>query len=199
MPKIVDHDKRRAELCAVAAKLIARGGLDAATTRQIAQASGYSKGVVEHYFENKGELISGALDWADQHYQQRAARKTADLQGLAALKARLLATVPLTTAMQDEWKIRLQVWSMAAIDPLMRKRQAQRHLAAVQQFAADIVMAAEIGELMSGDAAEMHARRIVLAASGLSTAALHNPRAYSRAVLEREVQYIIARLRADAL
>jgi hypothetical protein len=115
------------------------------------------------------------------------------------LKARLLATVPLTPAVRDEWKIRLQVWSMAAIDADMRKRQAARHEAAVEQFAGDIATAAELGELMSGEAAEIHARRVVLAASGLSTAALHNPKQYSRKVLEHEVQYVIARLRSDAL
>ena len=52
MPKIVDHEARRREISAAAAALIAKGGLEAVTFREIAQASGYSKGVVEHYFEN---------------------------------------------------------------------------------------------------------------------------------------------------
>lgn len=199
MPKIVDHKARRKELCEVAAGLIATRGLEAATTREIARASGYSKGVVEHYFDSKAELISAALDWANDNYQRRAQRRTKGLAGLAALRARLQATVPLTAAVRDEWKIRMLVWSMASIDKDLKKQQALRHKSAVEQFAADIEAAAELGEIMSANAALMHARRVVLSASGLSCAALHNQRVYNKAMLENEIRYIIARLRSDAI
>jgi len=76
MPKIVDPIARRNEISAIAAKLIAQGGLEAATIREIAHSSGYSKGVIEHYFENKEEIISGALAWANACFQQRVAKLT---------------------------------------------------------------------------------------------------------------------------
>lgn len=50
MPKIVDHDQRRRELAEAAWKVITEVGIDGATTREIARASGYSTGVLAHYF-----------------------------------------------------------------------------------------------------------------------------------------------------
>lgn len=70
MPKIVDHEARCRDICAAAARVIAQGGLEAATIRDIAAASGYSKGVVGHYFDGKAELISGALDWSNRRDAQ---------------------------------------------------------------------------------------------------------------------------------
>ena len=93
MPKIVDHEKRRAEIAETAANLIARGGLESATVREIANASGYSKGIVEHYFDGKSELISAALAWANEQYFERADVATKGKRGLAALRARLVVHV----------------------------------------------------------------------------------------------------------
>ena len=133
MPKIVDHEARRFELSAVAASLIAQGGLEAATIREIAQTSGHSKGVVEHYFENKEELISGALAWANHCYEQRVEKATAGMSGIRALRRRIEATLPLNKNTRDEWKVRLVFWSMAAVQPELRRQQERRFLKAVAQ------------------------------------------------------------------
>lgn len=58
MPKIIDHDERRARLAAAALNVIRRGGVDAATIRGIAAEAGWSRGVVEHYFGSRDELLS---------------------------------------------------------------------------------------------------------------------------------------------
>lgn len=61
MPKIVDHDQRRQELAGAAVRIIARGGLEAATTRAVADEAGWSTGVLKHYFDGKDELLRHAL------------------------------------------------------------------------------------------------------------------------------------------
>ena len=58
MPKIVDHEARRSAISTAAAGLIAARGMEAATIREIARVSGYSKGVVEHYFVDKEEAVA---------------------------------------------------------------------------------------------------------------------------------------------
>ena len=64
MPKVVDHDERRAELSDVVLDLIAREGIKAVTTRSVAELSGWSTGVINHYFKNHHGLLVGALQRA---------------------------------------------------------------------------------------------------------------------------------------
>ncbi|MCX2979665.1 TetR family transcriptional regulator [Halieaceae bacterium IMCC14734] len=198
MPKIVDHSERRAELSAVAAQVIAARGLEAATIREIAQASGYSKGVVEHYFDDKEQLISAALDSANHRYEVRATKATAGLQGLAALRQRILATLPMTSAERDEWKVRLVFWSLAAIQPQLRQRQRRRFGRAIMSFEQDIKVAVQAGELSVGSDTQVQARRIVNMTTGISAAALHNPGFYSRALLTAEADYLITQIKRES-
>lgn len=198
MPKIVDHSERRAELSAIAAQVIAARGLEAATIREIAQASGYSKGVVEHYFDDKEQLIAAALDSANQRYQLRVARATQGLQGLAALRQRILATLPVTKAERDEWKVRLVFWSLAAIQPQLRQRQRRRFSRAIASFEQDIQAAVQARELCSGGDTGEQARRIVNMTTGISAAALHNVGFYNRSLLTREADYLIDQIKAES-
>ena len=71
MPKIVDHDQRREFIARVSAEIIAEQGLDQATIREIAQRTGFSKGVIEHYFDDKDHIIDMAIDWINERFVQR--------------------------------------------------------------------------------------------------------------------------------
>ncbi|MBJ8338622.1 TetR family transcriptional regulator C-terminal domain-containing protein [Antrihabitans sp. YC3-6] len=69
MPKIVDHDERRLALADAVLALIARDGIGAVTTRAVAEESGWSTGVLNHYFNSRHDLLLAAL------------RRAADTQG----------------------------------------------------------------------------------------------------------------------
>jgi AcrR family transcriptional regulator len=196
MPKIVDHAARRAELSGIAAGLIAGGGLEAATIRKIARASGYSKGVVEHYFEDKQELISAALAHTNLCFERRVTELTLGLQGLSALRRRIEATLPMRRELRDEWRVRLVFWSMAAIDPALRRQQAQRFRKAVRFYEQDIVAAIEAGELAEQDDSTDRARHLVNMTTGISIAALHNETLYTRSYLSIEIDYLIDALKS---
>ena len=195
MPKVVDHSARRSEISAVAAKLIARGGLEAATIREIAANSGYSKGIVEHYFDNKEELISGALDWANHSYMARAEKATQGHRGLAAIRARLEVTLPLTDAIRNEWKVRLVFWSMAAIQPLLRRRQAARLNSTIAYFEQDIDNAKALHEIDPATVSAELAKQILFFVSGISCTALHNPAVYNKNALLAEIEQLLQRIR----
>ena len=57
MPKIVDHEARRAELAAAVWRLASREGLGAVTMRGVAAEAGWSTGALGHYFADKEELL----------------------------------------------------------------------------------------------------------------------------------------------
>ena len=56
MPRLVDHDQRRAELGAAAIRVILREGLAGVTVRGVAAEAGWSTGSLRHYFRNQHEL-----------------------------------------------------------------------------------------------------------------------------------------------
>ena len=197
MPKLVDHAERRAQISTVAARLIATGGLEAATIREIAAASGVSKGIVEHYFENKEELISGAFDSTIHSYQTRAKKATRGISGMAALRARLEVSLPMNAALRREWKVRLVFWSMAAIHRPLQRQQASRSKAAITLLERDIQTAVEQGEIQILTKPADHARRILFFVSGMSCAALHNPRLYSNSFMLDEIDRLLMRLSSE--
>ncbi|MBY4213367.1 TetR/AcrR family transcriptional regulator [Rhodococcus fascians] len=69
MPKIVDHERRRAELADAVLRVIARSGISAVTNKAVAEDAGWSTGVLGHYFGNQHDLLVAAL------------RRAAELQG----------------------------------------------------------------------------------------------------------------------
>ncbi len=194
MPKIVDHGQRRTEIAGVAAKLIATGGLEAATIRAIASASGFSKGVVEHYFENKQQIVQAALMWINTQYNERITSTTGNQRGLAALRTRIIATLPITREIRDEWKVRLVFYSLAAIEPGLRREQASRWRAAVAVFRADIDQAIAMGEAVKTLDSDARARQLLQATIGISTAALHDSSFYTAEQLTAEADRLVENL-----
>lgn len=57
MPKLVDHEERRAAIADAALELCARSGPEAVTIGRVADAAGISKGLVQHYVRSKAELL----------------------------------------------------------------------------------------------------------------------------------------------
>lgn len=198
MPKIVDHEARRKEISEVAAKLIASGGLEAATFREVARSSGYSKGVIEHYFDNKDALIGGALDWANYNYVQRVSASTKNLAGLAALRKRMEAILPLNKTVRDEWKVRMVFWSEAAINSGMRSGQAKRFELAVQMYGADLDHAAALGEIPPNSNSAELAERLFMGVIGACTFSLYNASRYGETFLLAEIEHLIAALSEPA-
>ncbi|AYF74426.1 TetR/AcrR family transcriptional regulator [Nocardia yunnanensis] len=57
MPRLVDHEQRRREITAAARKVIAAGGLDAATFQAVAAEAGISVRLIQYYFGTKRDLM----------------------------------------------------------------------------------------------------------------------------------------------
>ena len=102
MPKLVDHEHRRTEIAAAAARLIAERGIDAVTMVAIGEAAGVTTGAVTHYFSSKDEIILAALRWADDAMQtrtERASQKSGDVLSV------ILEALPTDKASRIEWLV----------------------------------------------------------------------------------------------
>lgn len=137
MPRIVDHDLRRSELAEVAARLIARGGVEAATVRAVALEAGYSTKVVSHYFADKQALM--LLTYRHAVLKSQALTEASQPPGAANAAAFLHALLPTTEAVRQNWLVWLAFWAMAVTDEPLAAEQRAKVRDVVQRLAAVLV------------------------------------------------------------
>jgi AcrR family transcriptional regulator len=95
MPKIVDHDERRAQIASAVLRVIARDGVRGADLRSVAKEANCSTGVIAHYVGDKQAMLLGALREAMNHVARSMADVAAEQSGMARLIAMLEAGMPL--------------------------------------------------------------------------------------------------------
>ncbi|MFI9592429.1 TetR/AcrR family transcriptional regulator [Nonomuraea sp. NPDC052265] len=194
MPKIVDHDERRAEVLSAARRVIVRDGIDAATTRAIAKEAGYSNGVLAHYFADKDEILLSALSQSHQRIRARLTRKVEGVTGLAALRELMLDNLPLDAERTQESRLEVSFWSRSL---------ASERLAEVQRAEADELRAAvrellgqarAAGELRTDGNLDDLAEHLLALVDGLSLHLLLYPGRLTRVDLERLMLQALDRL-----
>ncbi len=112
--------KRREQLIAAAARVIARSGYDAATVRDVAREAGVSTGVIAYYFEGKDDLFAHVLRSASRAFR---ARLESSQDSAKTPRERLLAMAEAATP-ADEEAVRahalwIDFWARAARDPAL--------------------------------------------------------------------------------
>jgi len=125
MPKKVDHDARREELVLAAWRVIAARGIDEVTIREIARESGYSSGVLAHYFENKDDLLAHALRLSHTRIQKRYDAEVQAPLAADALKGILLDNLPLDEQRELETRIEMSFWARALRNEALHEIQEQ--------------------------------------------------------------------------
>ncbi|MGV9371402.1 MULTISPECIES: TetR/AcrR family transcriptional regulator [Micromonospora] len=124
MPKIVDHDARRAELARAMWRVVYRDGVGAATVRSIAAEAGWSPSALRHYFATQTELLVFAME----HVQAEAAERIAadDRTGSPREVAQriLEQLLPLDRQRVREAEVWLLLAARAQTDPAARTRMA---------------------------------------------------------------------------
>ncbi len=121
MPKIVDPAHRREQIARLTVQVMHDDGPEAATVRRIAQAGGFSIGVLTHYFRDKDELVSFAFQWlAQQSFAELDAAVAAAPPGLPRLHAALDFMVPAPDA-QTFIAVWLGLWGRATRNPALAR------------------------------------------------------------------------------
>src|SRR6201995_48827 len=125
MPKKVDHDARREELVLAAWRVIAAQGIDEVTIREIARESGYSSGVLAHYFENKDDLLAHALQLSHTRIQKRYDAELDAPRPEDQLKGILLDNLPLDEQRELETRIEMSFWARALRNEALHEIQEE--------------------------------------------------------------------------
>ncbi|MDV3125205.1 TetR/AcrR family transcriptional regulator [Mycobacterium sp. 21AC1] len=145
MPKIVDHDKRRADLADAVLRVIStRGDTAAVTNKDVAKEAGCSTGLLAHYFSNQHELLIAALRRA-AHLQGKVLKKLdsepADTE-LERLQRVLESILPLDAERVALNRIFLYFYAEAVADDVTR-REVAGYLANWRRTVRGMVVAAQ--------------------------------------------------------
>ena len=122
MPKIVDHEKRREQLAEAVWRVILRRGIAETTTREIAAETGWSTGVLAHYFKNKNEMLLYAIRLTLRRLRRHLKATIKDLSApLDALQVLACSILPLDAELRAEGQLWVNFWGLAVTNPSMAK------------------------------------------------------------------------------
>jgi AcrR family transcriptional regulator len=120
VPKIIDHDQRRSDIVDVTWDLIVRGGIEAATMREIAAAAGFANGALKLYFPSKEDIIAAtyerALDMMRQYVELDG------LRGLTALRELCVSSMPIDPERITAGRVLLIFWQMSLANRTMHDK-----------------------------------------------------------------------------
>lgn len=175
MPKEVDHAERREELLEAVWRVIVRDGIEGTTIRGIAKETGWSTGVLSHYFADKDEIIASALRLA---YERIATRWDAKLEGLSgtdALYELVVDNLPLDDERKLETQLLMNYWSMMTRGHELTARPRRRGPLLIDLLTRLVREGQKAGEIRRDEKPEDVAERLLALIDGLSLHALLDP------------------------
>jgi len=196
VPKIVDHGEQRRAIAARAAEWIACNGLETLSLRNVATAHGCSKGMVQHYFSDKEELLFGALLHVTEAYESRAELATRNVTGLDRLDRRFCSILPLNESLRGEWVVRLSFYARAAQVPRMQNYIKQHVQGAVRNGVAELRDSQRAGEVRADINTNRAYRGILATVAGIAVAEVASPHSISHTTQRRMLRDALKLLKA---
>ena len=175
MPKLVDHDVRRKELLDAVWRIIARAGIAAATTREIAREAGVSNGVLSHYFPDKDSLLTAALRSSYDQFYERTRERTHGLVGLDALRVVVLEALPVDHERVLEAQIGVTFWGLALGNEALIQVQQSEWERFWDLLSDRVAEARTLGELPASADLDGITHELVVLVEGLSAEAVLYP------------------------
>jgi AcrR family transcriptional regulator len=175
MPKEVDHDERREELLEAVWRVIVRDGIEGTTIRAIAKETGWSTGVLSHYFADKDEIIASALRLAYERIASRWDEKLDGLTGVSALYELVVDNLPLDDERKLETQLLMNYWSMMIRGHDLTARPRRRGPLLIDLLTRFVREGQEAGEIRLDEAPEDIAERLLGLIDGFSLHGLLNP------------------------
>ncbi|GAA5145963.1 TetR/AcrR family transcriptional regulator [Nocardioides marinquilinus] len=124
MPRLIDHDQRRAELAEACWRVIAERGVGAVSVRTVAAEAGVSVGSLRHVLPTKGGLLAAAMRLCLERATARFAAHSPDLRTRADAINWLTEMLPLDAERRLEMTIHLALAAEAAGHPELASLRA---------------------------------------------------------------------------
>ncbi|WP_223694991.1 TetR/AcrR family transcriptional regulator [Leifsonia poae] len=194
MPKVIDHDQRRSDIIDVTWGLIVKGGLEAATMREIATEAGFANGALKHYFPGKDEIIQGTYERALGMMGEHVAAAVGDKKGLEALRAVILATAPLEPDAVTAGRVLLTFWERAVSNEELHSAYLAHLDSWREGLATYIADGRAAGDIVTATPDEQLVDEIVLMNVGSTIMSLIAPQRSTPTLLRAQLEDFLTRL-----
>lgn len=195
MPKIVDHEERRAHIVQSVMNIIGRDGFDHATMRSIANEAGYAHGAISRYFPDKQSLLTAAFLHVFAESHERTLERAGNTRGLAALREFAKALLPYGGLATTQERVVLTFWSRAAQDRELEKIQYTNLRKRRDLIRRILNEAIEDGELSSDADIEEATNRVSAYVAGWQMLGVFVPEATTMESLDSSVEAFVSSLR----
>jgi AcrR family transcriptional regulator len=186
--------KRRPQILAASASVIARRGITALRLADVADEAGVSVGTVQHYFGTRERLLMETFRYETNRAVKRWLRAA---DGGATPWQRMLALVDIVldeATFRERWTRWLQFWAVYARDPRRRRAMGEIYEQWREPFRAVIGEGVASGEFRPAWPLEDAVDRVVALLDGLALQVLLDAPGAS---LERTRELLVASLAAD--
>jgi AcrR family transcriptional regulator len=175
MPKLVDHEQRRAQLAEAVWTVIRRDGLEHASVRNVAREAGLSMGSLRHDFATQSELLCFAMQLVGDRARDRvrALEPAGDARQLA--EQLLHQLVPLDDERRAESEVWLAFTGRALVDPQQRAIHQQIHDQLNGACTTAITLLVDAGLAADGLDVALEASRLHALLDGLALHAVMRP------------------------
>lgn len=199
MPKVVDHNARRAQIADAVQRIIERSGLNSVTVARTAAEAGISPGLVQHYFHSKDEMLLFTISQIRERVQARVQHwigegEAAERTIAMVVKSGLLELIPLDALRRTEYTVLLAFSGHATAMPgvgiarrdwLAQVRREIAHAIRNGMLCGEVPESADVGA---------QAMRLVALVDGLALHAYISPESTSEvdvmAVLQDELDRV---------
>lgn len=172
MPKIVDHEERRARIAEVVWKIVGERGLDAVTMLSVAEAAGISAGAVQHYFADKTEIIRLAMSQTFEHTDTRLEGIAAISPAIDALREMAYAILPMDEVRRNDVSAWLGFVGRLGTDTVLLEMYREYYARARDRWADVLKQGVLDGSLRPGLAIAAEADILVAVTDGLAMQAV---------------------------
>ncbi|MEV5539664.1 TetR/AcrR family transcriptional regulator [Saccharopolyspora shandongensis] len=173
MPRVADHDQRRAQIARAFQRLLAAEGFAGVSFSRVATEAGISVGLIQHYFAGKDALLHFAYEDATRRLGERVRVRVRDgeaarLPIAEVLLDSLVELLPLDDERDVEYRVRQGLQAQALHHAGLAEVARQAGGAILDYVTKVIQDGVERGEVEPGVDAVLAARTILATVQGLA-------------------------------
>jgi AcrR family transcriptional regulator len=175
MPKVVDHERRRADIAAAARRVLRRDGIERLSVRNVAREADLSPGALRHYFPRHDDLIRFALRQFADDLRERIAAIDFPADDLEAAVLLVEQVLPLDEQRHEDMEIWLGYTERARFDPVLHEMSSENQ-DALALLARSALARLEQGGILRDDLdVELETERLHALIDGLAVHAYVHP------------------------
>lgn len=189
MPKVVDHERRRADIAAAARRVLRRDGVERLSVRNVAAEAGLSPGALRHYFSRHDDLTRFALRQFVDDLRDRIAAIDFPDDHLAAAVLLLEQVLPLDEQRREDMEVWLGFTERARLDPVLHQMSLESQEALARLARSALARLDDGGRLLDGLDIDLETQRLHALLDGLALHAYVHPEQLPHDQLRRVVRH----------